>query len=140
MLYNELCVSYIDNKAMSTNSLQPATTYPIVVGKVLHYLRRQKNLEQAALARAVGVTQSTWSRIENGQSALSVEQLAHAASLLDVRPEQILAMVGRSVQNLERQGVRVELRRPAEGVSPGLVFIGAAALTALLAAILSKSK
>ncbi len=120
--------------------LKPATTYPALVGRVLGYLREQKKLEQANLARAVGVSQPTWSRIENGQSAVTVDQLARAASALKMQTNQILAMVDQSVNRLERQGVRVERKKPSEEVGPGLVLIGAAALTALLVVILSKSK
>lgn len=129
-----------NQKVMSRASLQPATTYPTVVGKVLGYLRERKGLDQAALAKAVGVSQPTWSRIENGQSALTVDQLARAATALHMQTGQVLAMVDESTAKLERRGVRVEHKRPSEDVSPGLVLIGAAALTALLVAILAKSK
>lgn len=124
----------------SSASLKPATTYPAVLGKVLSYLRAQKGLDQARLAQAAGITQSTWSRIENGQSALTVDQLARAATVLRIRTEQILALANQSVENLERQGIRVELKRPSEAVSEGLVLISAAALAVLLVVILSKSK
>lgn len=89
------------------------------------------------MAEAVGVTQSTWSRIENGQSALTVDQLARAASVLGLRSEQILALANESVENLRRQGITVEIKRPSEKLDPGLVLIAGAALAVLLAAILS---
>lgn len=125
---------------MSMGTLKPATTYPMVVGKVLGYLRDQKGLGQKDLADAMGVTQPTLSRIENGQSALTVDQLALAASILKVSSDQILTMVDRSVESLKKQGVKVEHKKPSEEISPGLVLIGAAALAALLIVIFSKSK
>ncbi len=111
-----------------------------MVGRVLGYLRELNRLDQAVLASAFGISQSTWSRIENGQSALTVDQLARAATALSMQTSQILAMVDQSALKLERKGVRVEYKKPSEDVSPGLVLIGAAALTALLVEILAKSK
>ncbi len=125
---------------MSTSIPKPATTYPIVIGKILQYLRNQRQIDQGALARAVGVTQSTWSRVETGQSALTVDHLARAATVLKQKPEQILALVDQSVENLERQGIAVEYKRPSEKLDTGLVLIAGAALALLLAAILTKSK
>lgn len=125
---------------MSSNVLKPATTYPAIVGNILGYLRNQRGLDQGQLAKIVGVTQSTWSRIERGLSGLTVDQLAAAAQALGVKPEQIVAWADQATGRLEKQGVKVELKRASNNLGPGLVLIGAAALALLLAAILSKSK
>ena len=45
---------------------------------------------QGKMAESVGVGQSTWSRLENGASALTVEQLAAAAAVLGARPSASL--------------------------------------------------
>ncbi len=41
--------------------------YPMVLGRVVAYLRQQKGWNQAQLAQALGTTQSTVSRIERGE-------------------------------------------------------------------------
>lgn len=125
---------------MSSNALKPATTYPAIIGNILSQLRNERGLDQAQLAQIVGVTQSTWSRIERGLSGLTVDQLAAAAQALDVKPEQILTWADQATGRLAKQGVKVELKRTSSDLGPGLVLIGAAALGLLLAAILSKSK
>lgn len=124
----------------SATNLKPATTYPEVLGAVLRHLRKANRLEQQPIAEATGVTQSTWSRIERGESGITVDQLARAASVLRTRPEKVLALVNQAIETIQKKGIRVEVRRKSEGVDQGLVLIGVAALAVLLAAIFSKSK
>lgn len=126
---------------MSTaTNLKPATTYPDVLGAVLRHLRKTNGLEQQPVSEAAGVTQSTWSRIERGDTAITVDQLARAASCLNTKPEKILILVDQSVKAIQKQGVKVEVKRKTEGISPGLILIGVAALAALIAVIFSKAK
>lgn len=66
------------------------TTFPAVVGLVLAARRKAKPMTQAEMAEATQVTTSTWSRIETGETALTVEQLALAAEALGTRPSEIL--------------------------------------------------
>lgn len=123
---------------MSSSKMTPATTYPILIGRVLMQLRKDHGTDQAALAAAVGVTQSTWSRIERGESALSIEQLALAADKLNVAPSQISKWADDAAQQFKAQGGEVRPTRAANALDSGLVLIGAAAIGALIAAILSK--
>lgn len=117
---------------MPNSALKPATTYTAVIGRVLCVLREQKGLGQTELASAVGVMQSTWSRIEKGASSLNVEQLAKAAAVLKVRPADVLACVTESVQNLERQGVKVEYVGTSRVLGEGVVMIKNAELQRLV--------
>lgn len=66
------------------------------VGLALRAIRKNLELDQTAIATAVGVTQSTWSRIENGESALNIDQLEAAAIALDVEPEEIFDLARHS--------------------------------------------
>ena len=81
---------------MSSGKLRPETTYQAVIGRVIVNFRKQLAVDQALLAGAAGVTQSTWSRIERGESSLSIEQLAKADEVIEevevkYQPAQILA-------------------------------------------------
>lgn len=121
---------------MSSQILNPGTTYPAVVGRVIIQLRDKLNLRQAELAEAVGVTQATWSRVENGTSALTIEQLELAAEKLKTQPSQILKYAELATTQLRVQGVHVERKRISEGGTSGIALIGAAALGAIIAAAL----
>ena len=125
---------------MSTQELKPGTSYPAVVGSVLVKLRCERNVLQGDLAEAVGVTQATWSRIENGSSALTIEQIALAAGRLGVSPHSILSYADEAAEELRQRGVRVELTRNSLSLESGIALIGAAALGALIATIIFKAK
>jgi transcriptional regulator with XRE-family HTH domain len=86
----------------------------------------------------VGVTQSTWSRIENGASALTIEQLAIAADELGVKRSEILELADQSVNELKIRGIEIEDKRISGGLDKGLVILGAAAIGGLIAALLMK--
>jgi len=125
---------------MSTQELKPGTSYPAVVGSILVKLRNQQGVRQGDLAQAVGVTQATWSRIENGSSALTIEQIGMAASKLGMLPNQILVLADQAVEQLRQRGVCVEPTRSSASLDSGTALIGAAALGALVAAVFLKSK
>ncbi len=90
---------------------QGNTTYPALVGNVLAQLRKEKGIGQAEFGALVGIGQSTWSRIEKGESALTIEQLAKAAFHLDLAPHEFLAVVDGARDNLEGQGIGTLLDR-----------------------------
>lgn len=125
---------------MSTQELKPGTSYPAVVGSVLVKLRNQQGIRQGDLAQAVGVTQATWSRIENGSSALTIEQMGLAATRLGLLPSQISVLADQAVEQLQQRGVQVEPTRSSVSIDSGTALIGAAALGALIAAVFLKSK
>jgi transcriptional regulator with XRE-family HTH domain len=123
---------------MSTKQLRTVTSYPAIVGQVLTELRRCSGIDQSKLADSVGVTQSTWSRIENGASALTIEQLAIAADVLGVKRSEILELADQSVNELKIRGIEIEDKRISGGLDKGLVILGAAAIGGLIAALLMK--
>ncbi len=130
----------------SSGMLRPETTYQAIIGRVVVKIRKELAVEQASLAKNVGVTQSTWSRIERGESSLTVEQLARAADFLRVRPSTILHETEKAVDSLERQGVFVNKNKQTENkevgkakTNQGVAMIGAAALGALVATAIGKA-
>lgn len=125
---------------MSRHALRTVASYPAIVGQVLCELRRKSGRDQSDLADAVGVTQSTWSRIEAGTSALTIEQLAVAANTLGVKTSEILQLTDQSVEELQNKGVEIEDKRISGGLDKGLVILGAAAIGGLIAALLMKKK
>lgn len=122
--------------------MQSVTTYSQLVARTVGYLRqRQAAYDQKTFAEHMGVSPSTWSRIESGQVGLTLDQLAQAATLLGYRsPAELLATADRASTNMQRQGVRVLTGREAAKDDQTFAYLGAAALGALLAAAVVKGK
>jgi transcriptional regulator with XRE-family HTH domain len=96
-------------------------------------------MSQKGLADAVGVNQSTWSRIETGQSSLSVEQLTKAARALGRSPGEILDLAEYTRVDLKKRGIHVEEERPEAPVDNVWVLIGVAALALIVIAVLASA-
>jgi transcriptional regulator with XRE-family HTH domain len=123
---------------MQTKPLKPATTYPAIVGGVLAQIRNQSGLRQEELAQALGITQATLSRIEKGQSSITVEHLRLAAQKLGHTPAVILSYADQTEVNMQTQGITVAPTR--DSLNKTLVIIGAAALLAIIAAAIISSQ
>ncbi len=113
------------------------TTYSAVVGQVLAVERENAGFNQGVFAGQMGISQATWSRIEKGNSGLSIEQLAHAARLLKRSPSEILQLADDVVQDLREKNMKVEESRK-QGSNAGLLLLGGAAIAALVLAAKSK--
>lgn len=113
------------------------TTYPALVGNVLAQLRKEKGVGQAEFGALLGVGQSTWSRIEKGESALNIEQLARAAEQLDLQPHELLAVVDGARDNLHNQGIETLLDRigPNNMALLGAIPVVGPSLTAVLSGV-----
>ena len=83
------------------------TTSGAVLGQILVKLRLAKTLKQGEVAAAVGVSASTWSRIEKGDSGISIEQLRLAAKALSVTPGQIFELLDAAEDDVKKNGVRI---------------------------------
>ena len=118
---------------MSTTEMHAGTTFPAIVGAILATERKQAGFTQAEFAQRVGIVQSTWSRIEQGTSALNIEQLAIAATALNTKPHTILEQADRTAEEIQRRDMQVEYKPQKKG-NGGLLLLGAAALTALVIA------
>jgi len=89
-------------------------------------------MKQGDLAAAVGIGASTWSRIEKGESGLSIEQLRLAAKALSVTPAHILEMLEKAEEEVVSHGVRIDTenfssKNISSSVSDGLAGIAAGA-------------
>lgn len=120
--------------------LRPSTTYRAVLGKVLELRRKALHWNQQEVAKRLGTSQSAWSRVETGQSNISVEELAVVAHVLETNPEAVLRDVERSVEHLQKRGVTVLIGQPKAEGNTGAALLGAATLSALLLAILTVGK
>ncbi|XZG69878.1 helix-turn-helix domain-containing protein [Chitinibacteraceae bacterium HSL-7] len=92
---------------MFSEALKQITTHPAILGAVLTTLRTRGCFTQTDLAQQLELTASTWSRIEKGESSLSVEQLRKAAGVLGTTPAQILMLADSATAQLIDKGITV---------------------------------
>ena len=83
------------------------------------------------MAKAIGISQSAYSRLEQGQSAMSVVQLRAISGQLDLAPETIVHNAEGYAAQLRQQGVSITDERPD---STAGVLIALGILAALVAA------
>ena len=55
-----------------------------MVGNAIRTIRKQKELKQLDISTQLGVEQSTYAKIENGQIKFTVERLFELAKIFDV--------------------------------------------------------
>lgn len=120
------------------------TTYQTVLGRLIAQKRKERRIDQEEMARRVGVSRSTWSRIEAGSSALNMDQLARAASALGVSLGDLMLEVDEIVRELKRQGVEVHDSRDQArsasaraGGAAAVAFLGGAVLGGIITAMLA---
>lgn len=92
------------------------TTSSAVLGQVLARLRQSKGIKQNDLAARLGLGTSTWSRVENGDAFLSVEQLMAAAKALDMTPASIMNLVEKVEKHLESNSIKINRKISATGL------------------------
>jgi transcriptional regulator with XRE-family HTH domain len=113
-----------------TTTPPPAVHYAALVGKVLQSTRQQQQLGQKPFSDALGLTQSAYSKIENGQTTISVSQLRIVARQLHVKPNEIIEKAEQWATNLKAQGVNVLDTTPE---NPAALLVGLGILAALVA-------
>jgi len=69
-----------DMKKTFTASAKPS----LVMGCILSWLRLQVGLDQKKMAKYLGITQASWSRIENGHATASFEQVINSCEAMNV--------------------------------------------------------
>lgn len=124
---------------MLDGHMKPVATYPAIVGGVLTDLRKRADLRQEDVAKAVGVAQTTWSRIETGHSSATVEHLKLASKELGCTPADILRFADNAADHFEAQGVDIKITREEVDLK-AVAVIATVALVAMIAAYIATSK
>lgn len=68
----------------------PAVSYAVVVGRAFRFLRESRGIQLGAVAQAAGVSVSGWSRVETGDTTMTVQQLRVGADAIGARPTEVL--------------------------------------------------
>lgn len=109
---------------------KPVIPYTALVGQVLLQHRNRRGLHQNDLAEALGVSQSAYSRIEQGDTTISISQLRAIARKLGVDASVFLNEADVLAKRLRAQGVEVS---DEKGVHPAAIMIALGILAAILA-------
>ena len=114
------------------------TTYSAVLGAVLAQSRDEKKLTQQDLAKAVGVSGSTWSRIEKGSNPVTTDQLRRAAKALGMSGSEVLNLAEQNVGDLNTRGIEVrEIDSDSvKGLEQQLAFLVAAGSVPIIGPVL----
>ncbi len=91
----------------SNQNPRMATTSNAVLGHLLALVRRRRHLTQAQVAGALGLAGSTWSRVEKGETPITVEQLRVVADKLDVDATTLLGLAEQAEEALRGSGFLV---------------------------------
>jgi transcriptional regulator with XRE-family HTH domain len=110
---------------------KPTITYAMLVGRIVEHHRRRLNIHQEQMAQALGTSQSAYSRLEQGQSGMSVTQLRVIADKLQTTPAALLHHAEQYANQLRAQGVKIT---DEKSESPAGVLIALGILAALIAA------
>ncbi|PCI52528.1 MAG: transcriptional regulator [Alphaproteobacteria bacterium] len=120
------------------------TTYSAVLGVILSNLRKENGLEQGEMAGRMGLSQASYSRLEGGKSAFSVDQMYQAAIALGMNEDDITNRTNNTVSELRANDVevlpqvRANTYQGKSELTPVGSFVVGAALGALLIGLLSK--
>jgi len=108
------------------------TFYGQIVGQVIRGRREMQGINLLAMAESVALaTPSGWSRVETGDTAMTLSPLQKAAKTLGRAPADIVQQADAVVSQLEASGVLVHDEKPK---NVGKWLLGGAGILALVAA------
>lgn len=87
---------------MSTNSKN--SRFSTLMLMVLKEIRLERGVHQGLLAQAAGKSPSAWTKIENGQSPLTLDVMFGACAALQLQPSYAMTLVERLVNAFNSQG------------------------------------
>lgn len=94
-------------KITASPAFRQITTHSAITGSVFVVIRNTLGYTQSQVAEALGLTASTWSRIEKGDSALSVEQLRKVAIFLNIKPAHIFNCIELAIVELGDKQIEI---------------------------------
>ncbi len=70
------------------------------IGQKIKKLRELKNLTQAHIANELGITQSAYSKIEQGETEITYQKLTRISEILGLSPEEITSFNEQMIFNV----------------------------------------
>ncbi len=116
-------------KKAASPLVKPTITYGAIVGRVIENYRRDAGVDQGTIAKSLTISQSAYSRLEQGQSAMTLAQLRAIAGALRRTPGDFLREADALTSRLQSQGVVISEERDA---SRGAILVALGILSAIL--------
>lgn len=91
--------------------------YAKLVGQVIRLHREMNGIEQRTMAKAMGMSASGWSRVETGDTTITVAQLRKAAQVLGMEPWMLVQqadLIGGTMKIMIRDGKKMMVMRPSD--------------------------
>ena len=82
-------------------------TPSLVMGSILSWLRQQSGLDQRSMAKSLGITQASWSRIENGHAVANFEQILNSCSAMNIDFVYLARLYNYIIEQLELKSIIV---------------------------------
>jgi transcriptional regulator with XRE-family HTH domain len=118
--------------------MQQVTSYPQLLGQVVRVRRKRAGVDQESFGKGLGMSGSGWSRVESGDTTMTVAQLRQVARALGVTPSALLMEVDGLVASIAEKGMPLQvLDEKPPPKSSAWWLIGGAALAALVVALLA---
>ncbi len=119
---------------MSKTSIpvKPEIAYGALLGRVIEHHRTHRKIHQETIAKVLGISQSAYSKLEKGQSTISVVQLNTIAGCLKMHSATLIQDTERYAAHLRQQGVEITNEKQEPSAAGLLVALGL--LAALIAA------
>ena len=109
-------------------------TYGTVLSGVVTAARKHQKMTQKDLADALGIGVPTWSRIESGESSISIDQLRMATAALGTSSIKVLDLAEKAKTKLTDIGVVVCDSKPRSNTKAALAAAGVAGAVGATAA------
>ncbi len=114
------------------------TTYSMIVARLINEHRVKANISQTQFLDRIGMTQSSWSRINRGLSHFSLEELRLACEALAQKMPDLIKKADKAANLLpEKEGIEVlQTTKASENKSLIPTIIASAVLGFLIARLL----
>lgn len=97
----------------------------IQIGKIIHALRKQKNISQDQLAKALKIPRSSVSQIENGGRELSLIEFQKVLALFEISFEEFTAhgISSKEIVSKNKKGINKKIKFEAKKFKQLLLYI-----------------
>lgn len=116
--------------ANASNRVRPTISYGALVGQVIFRHRKRSRLDQDDLAKALGISQSAYSRLEKGESGMTLAQFRAISLRLGLDPNALLREADIYEARLRSSGVTITEEKELQ---PGALLLALGILAALIA-------
>lgn len=124
---------------MKSSANSQFVSYRALMGQTVVRHRNVRGVSQAQLAAKLRITPASLSRLETGQSAFSIDQLAVAAHALATSPRELTAEADEFASKLAKQGYNV-VRTLSDAKEDWTPLVGAALFGVLIGLAISGKK